>query len=135
MKKIVPAGLALLLMWVTQGCFSGPKDPFTLTSKDAERNTGPSSTGYIDDGYVCGFANLGFMLNGHGLPDNHRAFVITHWSAKGETELIWPAFSYGHDQANAEVLDHTLVFAATLPDGRPVLMAHRVGEAPMVISA
>jgi hypothetical protein len=135
MKKIVHVVLVFLATCLTQGCFAPPKDPFSLSSKDVEKNNGPADNGYIDDGYVCSFANLGSMINGHGLPDHYRAFVITRRSANGETELIWPAFSYGHDQANAGVLDHTIVFAATLPDKRLVLMAHRAGEPPMVISA
>jgi len=39
---------------------------------------------------------------------------------EGKTELIWPVFNYGDNQANAEVLDHTLVFTAILPDGSAV---------------
>jgi hypothetical protein len=74
------------------------------------------------------------MLNGHGLPDHWRASVITHLSPGGKAELIWPAFVYGSEQANAEVLDHTVVFTAALPDRSLVLMARREGEPPMVIT-
>ena len=127
--------LMFLMAGTFQGCSAGRKDPFALTAKNVEENNGPADVGYIDEGYDWGFGDLGFMLNGHGLPDRHRTFVITHRSAEGKTELIWPVFDYGGDQANAAVLDHTLVFAAVLPDGSRVLMAHRSGGTPMVISA
>ena len=127
--------LMLLMAGAFQGCSAGRKDPFTLTTKSVEENNGPADVGYIDEGYDWDFGDLGFMLNGHGLPDRHRTFVITHRSAEGKTELIWPVFDYGDDQANAVILDHTLVFAAILPGGKQVLMAHRVGGPPMVISA
>jgi hypothetical protein len=126
--------LMFLVTGTFQVCSAAGRDPFTLTAKNVDKNKGPSDSAYIDDGYAWGFGDLGFMLNGHGLPDRGRTFVITHQSAEGKTELIWPVFDYGNDQANAVVLDHTLVFMALLPNGRPVLMAHRVGEPPMVIS-
>ncbi len=123
-----------LLPGIFQGCSSSGKDPFTLTSKDVNQSIKASDVGYIDDGYEWGFAELGFMLNGHGLLDQHRTPVVLHRKAAGDTEIVWPVFAYGNSQANAEVLDHTLVFVATLPEGRTVLMAHRAGEQPMVIS-
>ncbi len=133
-------GILFLLMLPVAGMFQGcsaaaDKDPFALTAKSVEENNGPADVGYIDDGYDWSFGDLGFMLNGHGLPDRHRTFVITHRSAEGKTKLIWPVFDYGDNQANAAVLDHTLVFAAILPGGKQVLMAHRVDGPPMVISA
>jgi len=125
---------ALIAVCLLQGCYGPGKDPFAITAKDAEPANGPADVGYIDDGYEWGFGNLGSMLNGHGLPDTRRTFVITHRAADGKTELIWPFFAYGEDQANAEVLDHTLVFTAVLPDRTPVLMAHHVGQPPVVIT-
>ena len=124
----------LLSLVIFQGCSSQEKDPFTVTAKDVNQDIKASDVGYIDDGYEWGFANLGFMLNGHGLPDQWRTFVVVHRMVSGKTEIVWPVFNYGNDQANAEVLDHTLVFTAALPDRSLVLMAHRAGENPMVIS-
>ncbi len=133
LPKLRPGGffaLALSVLWLFQGCAAPAKDPFALTSRDVDKNGEP-----LGDGYAWSFGNLGFMLNGHGLPDHRRTFVITHKIAGGKTELIWPVFLYGDNQANAVVFDHTLVFTAMLPDGRSVLMGQRAGEPPMVISA
>lgn len=124
----------LLIALLLGGCSSKPQDPFTLTAKAFGSAKGSADVGYIDDGYAWGFIETGFMLNSHGLPDHWRAMVITRKTADGKVELIWPAFAYGHDQANAEVLDHVLVFTAELPDGSLVLMANRAGESPMVIT-
>jgi hypothetical protein len=128
--------LILLVSFICtfQVCLAADKDPFSLTDKNAGKINGPADVGYIDEDYEWGVANLGFMLNGHGLPDHRRTFVITHKSVEGKMELIWPVFDYGDNQANAEVLDHTLVFTAMLPDGKLILMAHRAGEPTMVIS-
>lgn len=124
----------MLLAFSFQGCMPAPKDRFALTAKDVGPSQGPADLGYIDDGYSWGFGNLGSIINGHGLPDQARTFVITHRSATGQTEVIWPAFAYGDNQANAVVLDHTLVFEAMLTNGDSVLMACQAGEPPMVIS-
>jgi hypothetical protein len=123
-----------LVLGIVQGCSASEKDPFTVTAKNVNQDINASDVGYIDDGYEWGLANLGFMLNGHGLPDQRRTFVVMHRMASGKTEIVWPVFNYGNGQANAEVLDHSLVFMALLPDSRRVLMAHRAGENPLVIS-
>lgn len=134
LRRKLSIALMFFVTCTVHVCLAADKSPFALTSKNVGKVSGPADVGYIDDDYEWGSANLGFMLNGHGLPDQRRTFVITHKSAEGKTELIWPTFFYGSEQANAEVLDHTLVFTAMLTNGSAVLMAHRVGEPPMVIS-
>ncbi len=127
--RVVLLGLLLCIPLAFSSC--SLKDRFQLTVKDVD-TTGPNSLG---EGYGWSFGNLGSTMNGHGLPDHAVTFVITHKSADGKYELIWPNFIYGNDQANAAVLDDTVVFMASLPDGKTVLMADKPGEAPMVISA
>ncbi len=121
----------VLMLLITAAAYSAVgRDRFAITTRDVDlKDLSP-----LDQGYGWGFGKLGFFINGHGLPDQHSTIVIVHKSAAGKAQLIWPDFVYGNDQANAAVLGGIIVFIAGLPDGQTVLMAHRLGEPPMVIS-
>ncbi len=123
--------IAVAVALLCHGCSKAGRDRFTLTDRDVD----PKDLSPVGEGYASGFGRLGSYLNGHGLPDQRLTFLLVHTTASGNPELVWPDFAYGDDQANAAVLDGAVVFTATLPDHRTVLMAHHAGKPPMVISS
>ncbi len=129
--RLIPIILACLVWAIGMFPVFG-KDAFDVTAKQIDRkNLRP-----LGPEYAWETVTWGFYLDGHGLPNHYGTFVVVRVpnQPKSKRELIWPAFAYGYESPNAAVLDGRIVFTAAMPDHTPVLMAHKPGSPPMVIS-